>query len=259
MLSSTPAYEIYAIKFAGPLTSSMAMVLWNTEWEKKIERNYYVWLIRGDSEILIVDCGIAPCLARDKQILNYVNPAEILARFGVEASKVKKLLITHMHFDHISGIELFPSATFYLQEKEFNFWVKDPIAKKPPFLRVSDPAGNAYLAKLEGTGRLVLVSGDYEVLPGVELLLTPGHTPGLQAVSVNTIRGKAILGSDNAHIFRNYEEEIPSSFITDMIAWMRTYDSLKSKVSSPDLLFPGHDIEMFAKYPKVTENITRLV
>ena len=259
MSSYTPAYEIYAVKFAGPLTSSMAMILWNTEWEKKIERNYYIWLIRGNSEILIVDCGIAPSLARDKQILNYVNPAEILAKFGIEASKVKKLLITHMHFDHISGIELFPSATFYLQEKEFNFWVKDPIAKKPPFLRVSDLAGNDHLARLEGTEGLVLVNGDYEVLPGVELLLTPGHTPGLQAVSVNTIRGKAILGSDNAHVFKNYEEEIPSSFITDMVAWMRTYDSLKSKVSSPDLLFPGHDIEMFTKYPKMTENITRLV
>lgn len=259
MFSSIPTYEIYAVKFAGPVSSSMAMVLWNTEWDKKIERNYYIWFLRGNDEILIVDCGITPSLARDRQILNYVNPTEILAKFGIEASKVKKLLITHMHFDHISGIELFPSATFYLQEKEFNFWVKDPIAKKPPFLRVSDPVGNAYLAKLEGTGRLVLLSGDHEVSPGVELLLAPGHTPGLQAISVNTARGKAILGSDSAHIFKNYEEEIPSCFITDMVAWMRTYDSLKSKVSSPDLLFPGHDIEMSTRYPKMTENITRLV
>ncbi len=123
----------------------------------------------------------------------------------------------------------------------------------------SDPVGNAYLAKLEGTERLILINGDKIILPGVELLYAPGHTPGLQAVSVNTSKGIAILGSDSAHIFRNYEEEIPSCFITDMIAWMRTYDKLKSKVSSIDLLFPGHDVKMFTQYPKVTEDITRLV
>jgi glyoxylase-like metal-dependent hydrolase (beta-lactamase superfamily II) len=216
-------------------------------------------VVRGDGETLIVDCGVAPSLAKERQIPGYINPVEVLARLGIDASKVKRVVITHVNFDHISGIELFPNATFYIQEKEFNFWIKDPIAKKPPFLRLSDPAGNAYLAKLEGTERLVLVKGDKMLLPGIELLLAPGHTPGLQAVAVNTARGTAIVGSDCAHIFRNYEEEIPSCFIIDMVSWMKTYDKLKSRVSSIDLLFPGHDMKMSTQYPKVAEGITRLV
>jgi glyoxylase-like metal-dependent hydrolase (beta-lactamase superfamily II) len=137
--------------------------------------------------------------------------------------------------------------------------MRDPIAKKPPFSRVTDPVGNGYLAKLEGTERLVMVDGDQVILPGIELLLAPGHTPGHQGVAVNTARGTAIVGSDCAHLFRNYEEEIPSVYITDMIAWMKTYDKLKSKVSSADLLFPGHDIKMLTQYPMVAEDITRLV
>jgi hypothetical protein len=44
-----------------------------------------------------------------------------------------------------------------------------------------------------------------------------------------------------------------------MVAWMKTYDKVKSKVSSLDLLFPGHDMKMFTDYPKVAEDITRLV
>jgi len=259
MSSSLPIYEIYAVKYAGPLISSVAMVLWNTEWEKKMERNYYIWVVRGNSETLIVDCGVTPALAKERDIPGYVNPVEVLARIGVEASRVKRVVITHINFDHISGIELFPNATFYIQEKEFNFWIKDPIAQKPPFLRLSDPVGNAYLAELEGTERLVLVNSDQAILPGIELLLAPGHTPGLQAVAVNTAKGTAIVGSDCAHIFRNYEEEIPSCFITDMIAWMKTYDKLKSRVSSLDLLFPGHDMKMLIQYPKVAEDITQLV
>jgi hypothetical protein len=78
-------------------------------------------------------------------------------------------------------------------------------------------------------------------------------------VAVNTAKGTAILGSDCGHLFRNYEEEIPSCFIVDLVAWMKTYDKLKSKVSSLDLLFPGHDMKMFTDYPKVAEDITRLV
>lgn len=259
MSSSSPLYHIYAVKYAGPLKSSMAMVLWNTDWEKTIERNYYLWVIQGERETLLVDCGVAPSLAEERKISGYVNPVEVLRRMGIEASEVKKIILTHIHFDHVSGIELFPKATLYVQEKEFHFWIKDPMAKKPPFLKFTDPVGNAYLANLEGTDRLILVQGDQVLMPGIELLLAPGHSPGLQVVAVNTLRGTAIVGSDCAHLFRNYEEEIPSSFIIDMIAWMKSYERLKSKVSSLDLLFPGHDLKMWTDYPRVAEDITRLV
>jgi glyoxylase-like metal-dependent hydrolase (beta-lactamase superfamily II) len=258
MSTSVPVYEIYAVKYAGPLISSGAFVFWNTDWDKKIERNYYVWVVRGNGETLIADCGVAPALAKARQIPGYVNPVDVLARINVQASNVKKVIITHVNFDHISGIELYPNATFYVQEKEFNFWIKDPIAQKPPFRKVTDPVGNAYLAGLEGTERLIIVKGDQVILPGIELLLAPGHTPGLQAVAVNTAKGTAILGSDCGHIFRNYQDEIPSCLIVDMVAWMKTYDKLKARVSSVDLLFPGHDMKMLTDYPKVAEDITRL-
>jgi glyoxylase-like metal-dependent hydrolase (beta-lactamase superfamily II) len=259
MVEAKPVYEIYAVKYAGPLYGSVALAFWNTDWEKKMERNYYIWVVKGNGQTLIVDCGVAPALAKAREIQGYINPVDALARIKIDASKVKKVIITHIHFDHISGIELFPEATFYVQEKEFNFWIKDPIAKKPPFRMVTDLIGNSYLGKLEGTEKLVLIKGDQEIFPGVELLFAPGHTPGLQAVAVNTAKGTAILGSDCAHLFRNYEEEIPSCFIVDLVAWMKTYDKVKSKVSSLDLLFPGHDIKMLTDYPKVAEDITQLV
>ena len=256
---SPPTYEIYAVKYAGPFIRPVAKVFWNSEWEREIKINYYIWVVKGKDETFVVDSGVAPSLAQEMGLQGYVNPVHVLARMGIDASDIKRVMITHIHFDHANGIELFPNATIYIQEREFNFWVKDPLAKKPPFLMLSDLRGNANLAKLEGTKRLVLLKEDQVLLPGIELLFAPGHTPGLQAVAVNTIKGAAILGSDCANIFRNYEEEIPSCFITDMVAWMKTYEKLKSKVSSPNLLFPGHDIKMYTEYPKVAEDITRLV
>jgi glyoxylase-like metal-dependent hydrolase (beta-lactamase superfamily II) len=259
MSFSPPIYKIFAVKYAGPFSRPVAKVLWNTDWEEEIQINYYIWVVQGNNETLIVDCGMAPSLAEKMQLQGYVNPAQLLSRMGIDASRVQRVVITHVNFDHVSGIELFPHATFYVQEREFNFWIKDPVAKKPPFLMYTDPVGNSHLAGLEGTDRLVLVVGDQKILPGIDLLLAPGHTPGLQVVAVNTAKGTAIIGSDCAHLFRNYEEEIPSCFIIDLVAWMKTYDKVKSRVSSPNLLFPGHDMKMLTDYPEVAEDITRLV
>jgi len=60
-------------------------------------------------------------------------------------------------------------------------------------------------------------------------------------------------------MFRNYKEDWPSALIVDLMGWMKTYDKLRSKASSIDLIFPGHDPIMTNAYPKVKKDITRLV
>jgi glyoxylase-like metal-dependent hydrolase (beta-lactamase superfamily II) len=92
----------------------------------------------------------------------------------------------------------------------------------------------------------------------VDLILTPGHTLGLQVVRVNTAKGPTIVGSDLAHVFRGYREDNPSVFIMDMPAWIQSFDKVKSKAAI-DLIFPGHDVLMHQGYPKVAEDVTRLV
>jgi glyoxylase-like metal-dependent hydrolase (beta-lactamase superfamily II) len=252
-------YEIYALKYAGPFTSSGAFLMWFKDWEKTEKRNYYLWCIKGPGEPVIVDAGVSPELAAKRNLTGYESPAEILSRIGVNAGDVRHVILTHIHWDHASGVSLFPGATFYVQEVEFRFWLEDPIARRPPFQIVSDEVSHAYLKSLEGTKRLVLLKGDQQVLPGIECILSPGHTIALQAVAVNTALGTAVLGSDAAHTFRNYREDWPSSLIFDLAEWMRTYDRLRSKASSLDLLFPGHDVLMAENYPEVGRNITRLV
>jgi glyoxylase-like metal-dependent hydrolase (beta-lactamase superfamily II) len=252
-------YEIYAIKYAGPFESSGAFVMWNREWEKTVKRNYYIWCVKGAEETVVVDAGVSPELASEKDLEGYISPAEVLSRIQVKADEIRHVVITHIHWDHTSGVSLFPNATFYIQDEEYRFWLKDPVAKRPPFAHASDETAIAYLASLEGTERLVLLKGDQEILPGIECLLSPGHTVALQAVAVNTERGTAILGSDCAHLFRNYREDWPSSLIVDLVAWMQSYEKLRERASSVDLIFPGHDFLMSENYPEIVKHITRLV
>lgn len=252
-------YKIYALKFAGPFTSSGAFVMWLRDWEKTIRRHYYIWLVKGNEASIVVDAGVSPGLAREKKLAGYVSPAEALSRISVNAEDVRHIILTHLHWDHASGLSLFPNATLYVQRKEYQFWIEDPIAKRPPFRHVSDEETLKILKSLEGTNRLKLLKGDQAILPGVTCLLAPGHTVGLQAVAVHTVKGTAVLGSDCAHVFENYREDWPSALIVDMVAWMKTYEKLRKRVSSPDLLFPGHDARMLNNYPKVAKDITRLV
>jgi glyoxylase-like metal-dependent hydrolase (beta-lactamase superfamily II) len=253
-----PNYEIYALKYAGPVSSSGAFLMWLRDWEKTVKRNYYIWCIKGSKEVVIVDAGVSPELARERTLTGYINPAQVLSRIDIKSDDVRHVVITHIHWDHASGVSLFPNATFYVQDKEYHFWVKDKIATRPPFKYLADEAANAYLSSLEGTDRLVLLKGDQEILPGIECLLAPGHTVALQVVAVKTAKGTAILGSDSAHILRNYQEDWPSALIVDLVAWMKTYERLREKASSLDLMFPGHDLLLSENYPHVAKDVTRL-
>ena len=253
-------YEIFALKYAGPLKSSGALVKWNRDWDKIVTRNYYFWLIKGidSNETALVDVGISPDLADKLKLPNYINPVEMLLRINVEAAEVKRVILSHLQFDHDNGVGLFPNATFYVQEEEYLFWTKNPMASRPLLKAFTDESEKEYLRLVEGTPRLTLLKGDQEILPGIKCLLTPGHSIANQSVAVQTIKGTAILGVDCAHFFKNYQDDWPSIFIIDLVAWMKTYDKLRAKVSSMDLLFPGHDPAMFDNYPKVADGITKL-
>ena len=209
--------------------------------------------------------------------------AQGLDRIGYGFKDVNRIVVSHGHVDHYGAA----------------VWVQERMGRTIPVMIHSADAGkvlesspdlvtmfernNRYLMSLgiplavleEIMGAVHRESGFGRrlaevtpLLPGdifrckhttLEVLHMPGHTPGLQAVAVRTGAGTAIIGSDCGHLFRNYEEDWPSTLIVDLAAWMKTYDKLKSKVASAKLLFPGHDPLMLKNYPKVADGVARLV
>lgn len=258
-----PEYEIYAYKYGGPLYRKVAIVLWNSGWDEDGPINYYVWAIKAkNGETIVVDTGSSPAQGAARKVPGFVNPVEVLSRLDVTADSVSKVVITHMHWDHVGNIEgylqAFPKAKFYVQKREFDFCVKNPVSQRKPIAILFDPLASKVVGGMAGSDRLVIVDGDYNLAPGVDLLLAPGHTLGLQVVRVNTAKGPAVVGSDCAHVFRGYREDNPSCFIMDMPAWIQSFDKVKSKAAI-DLIFPGHDILMSENFPKVAQDVTRLV
>ncbi len=255
-----PLYEVFAMKYAGPFDRKLAMVLFNTGWTEDQAINYYIWAIRANNgEVALVDTGTGK--AWGPRFKGFVPPQDLVARLGVKREQVTRIIITHMHFDHIGGgaefAELFPDAKFYVQKKEFDFWINNPLSQRAAFKGLRNPDANRAFAELAKGSRVIQVNGDQVIGPDMQLLLAPGHTPGLQAVLVPTAKGRTIVGSDSAHLFRSYVEDVPSGLITDLPIWMETFDKLRANAPVENL-FPGHDAKMLSDFPRVAEDITQL-
>lgn len=256
--------SILALQCAGPFAALAAFFAWSEDDTSIIEENYYAWWVTGTApgDGVLVDCGPRPALlAGRKPPTEYRSPAVLLESVGVDAAAVRHVVLSHLHWDHIGGMEQFPAARLYVHRREYEFWLGDPIAQRAQFRAMADEESERRLAELwaAADGRLVVVADGDEIVPGVRVVEAPGHTPGLVALAVEAAHGTAVVASDAAHLFSNLETDTPSAFTYDRITCTRSYDRLRAAASREDLIFPGHDVRMANGYPRVAERVTRLV
>jgi len=82
---------------------------------------------------------------------------------------------------------------------------------------------------------------------------------GLQTIAVSTAKGTAVVASDLVYLHKGFMMDLPSAVMVDMISWLKGYDTIRAKATSTDLVFGGHDMVQVNDYPRVAEDITRLV
>ena len=105
--------------------------------------------------------------------------------------------------------------------------------------------------------RIRYLEGDEEIFPGVRVLLLGGHTPGSQAVVVDTRIGTVVLAVDLVDLYRNLEEEVASPMI-DLVQGLLSWDRIKKTASTPELIIPGHDPLIMKKFPNPAEGIVEI-
>jgi glyoxylase-like metal-dependent hydrolase (beta-lactamase superfamily II) len=146
-------------------------------------------IVRQNGKVILCETGIGTKLdekrARQVELREPEGALLALKRLGIRPEEVDVVLSTHLHWDHAGGftrrseggkVEVtFPKAKHFVQRSEWEFALDcDPRSKA------------AYLAEdfvpVADAGLVEFVEGDAEVLPGVELRLTGGHTPGNQVV-----------------------------------------------------------------------------
>jgi glyoxylase-like metal-dependent hydrolase (beta-lactamase superfamily II) len=250
--SSTPEYSIQAIRLANSPGDSVADMVVGAPKDEKIDTIYALWLIRGGGRNILFDSGFH----RERwfkvwTIKDYLRPDEAVKLAGVSPEEVTDIVISHAHWDHMGGIDLFPKAVAWIQKEEFRYYT-GPAWQPGGDHGGIDPEDVQQLVRLNTEGRLRLVDGDnVEILPGIRAYTGGRHTFASQYLRVDG-NPPFVLASDNVYLYRNLAEHKPSATFSDAdhaanIAAQSRMVELAA--GNPDRVIPGHDAAQFQKYP----------
>ena len=251
--------RIFAIRYAHLDRTSDKNFLGGDDHAHPMPIDYYVWVIKDDTRVIVVDTGFdsGQAASRGRTLIRPV--AEGLAAIEVDPKQVMDVVITHMHYDHAGNVALFPRARFHLQDAEMAYCTGRAMTH--PHLSSFFEADNVMqMVRRVFDGRVVFHAGDSVLYPGVTLHHLSGHTLGLQAVRVETGRGCVVLASDAAHFWANLERDTPYPVVADVPRYLESLRALRRLAPSIDHIIPGHDPEVLARFPAEagTRDIVRL-
>lgn len=179
--------------------------LWGRQYPpdeaNRVEVHCRALLIRTPDRCVLVDPGLgANWEGKWKEILK-LTPGNIkaeLERHGLKPADIQTCILTHLHFDHAAGaldqlyqqwVPAFPKADYVIQRDEYEHALRPGVRDRGSY-RVVD------VLPLAQSGRVKLIEGDAEPVPGVRLVRVGGHSPGLQAVAVESEGRHAYYLSD---------------------------------------------------------------
>jgi glyoxylase-like metal-dependent hydrolase (beta-lactamase superfamily II) len=250
-----PEYEVYAVKFASAPYGVKNLVAGVTD-DRSIDIAFTVWVVRGGGKTILVDAGFY----RDKFIQqwkprDFMKPSDaVQAALGIKPEQVTDIIVSHSHWDHMDGVDLFRKANIHIQKAEYEYYIG-------PAGEVLHRGGaDALDAKMmAGLKTVKLVNGDaQEILPGITAYIGGKHTYESQFVAVNTRKGIVVLASDNAYLYENLEKHLAIAQTLDAASNLDAQSRMLKLAASPSLVVPGHDPEVFVRFPKPGHGVARI-
>ncbi len=231
----------------GSCESPEARLLYLGDTKNNLSTIFSFFLLRGRNKLVLIDVGFSAKYCKrympDVRQNKDQNPIAQLKEHGIEPNEIDDIIITHAHFDHLSDvINLFSKAQIHIQKKEYEFVTAPP---HPWFQEMVDVILIKELAK-QGPQRFNLIDGECEILPGLEVMLTPGHTPGHQSIIVKTKSGRVCITGDSILNYRNLNEDIGPGFNSNLIESLQSIRKLRELSDKGITILCGHDPEMLS-------------
>ena len=251
--SSTPEYSIQAIRY-GSADDEVASLVMGAPKGEKINLALVIWLIHGGGHNILLDSGYhRDTFLKEFPSTYYIRPDEAAKLAGVQPEDITDIVISHAHWDHMGGIDLFPKATVWIQKEEFRYYTGEAWQPGGDHGGI-DPDDVQQLVKLNTEGRLRLVDGDnVELFPGIRAYSGGRHTYAAQYLRVEG-NPPFVLASDNCYLYRNLVERKASATFSDAdhAANIRNQQRMIQLAGgNMDRVIPGHDALQFQKYPTV--------
>jgi glyoxylase-like metal-dependent hydrolase (beta-lactamase superfamily II) len=245
-------YQVHALRFGGVAGRRVHdNFLRRDMHDGPMPLDFYVWIVRNASRVVLVDTGFARRAAEARHWGMDFDPIDGLTRLGVDPDEIGDVVVTHMHVDHAGNLGRFAKAKFHIQKAEAAF-ATGPCMCEPHLRMPFDVEDVVQLVRHTYAERVQYHDGDGPVAPGVSVHFVPGHTAGMQAVRVMTPRGPVVLASDSSHYYGNVMRRSPFSLTVDALATLRSYDRLLELAGSYERVIPGHDPRVRELYPVQT-------
>jgi len=256
--SPAPEYSIEAIRYATLPQFPTAALVMGAPKDEKLDIAMVVWLVRGGERTILFDSGFyREKWFKDFPMKDFLRPDEVLRQAGVKPEDVTDIIISHAHWDHMGGIDLFSRATIWIQKEEYTYYTG--AAWQPGGQHGGiDPEDVAALVRLNTEGRLRLVDGDnVEILPGIHAYTGARHTYASQYIRVDG-NPPFVLASDNCYLYRNLETHAASATFSeaDSAANLKAQERMVELAcgkqacgEARERIVPGHDALQFARYP----------
>lgn len=251
LFAAAPDYSIQAIRYATSPDVPVAELVVGGPANEKVDIAMVVWLIRGDGHTILFDSGFhRDTFLKEFPMKDYLRPDKAVELAGVKPEDVTDIVISHAHWDHMGGIDLFPKAVVWIQREEYRYYTGDAWQPGGNHGGI-DPDDVKELVRLNTEGRIHLVDGDnVEIFPGIRAYTGSRHTYASQYLRVEGAP-PFVLASDNCYFYLNLTLHLPSATFSDAdhAANVAQQARMISLAGSADRVVPGHDMLQFQKFP----------
>lgn len=251
-LSAESTFTVTAVRYADLVTSRSHAYLNYADYgepDRSITLGYYFWVLTGASTTVILDTGFQAQVGARRGRSLRVDPLEALDALDVPDDEHTVVVLSHAHYDHIGNVSRFQNAAVLMGAAEYEFWIENP---RPQHItrQLIEEAELSHLRQLRAAGRLELVDGDRELIPGVRILTAPGHTPGGLMLSVDTATGPVLLAADAVHFDEELERRMPFRHMCDLVASSDTYDRIGALAGPPTnhRVIAGHEPSLTGRF-----------
>jgi glyoxylase-like metal-dependent hydrolase (beta-lactamase superfamily II) len=252
-------FEVYAVRYARhSARRASENFIGGDDHDGFMPLDYFVWAVRGPAGTFVIDSGFDEAAARTRRREFLRCPGEGLRMIGIEPGQVRNVIVTHMHYDHIGNAELFPQATYHLQDAEMQYCTGRCMCHRV-VSDVYDIEAVTSMVRKVYNGRVQFHDGVAELAAGLSVHKLGGHTRGLQVVRVFTRRGWLVLASDASHLYANMQQERPFPAVDSVPDMLEGFRTLRRLAESADNIIPGHDPLVISQYPSPSPELSGAV
>jgi glyoxylase-like metal-dependent hydrolase (beta-lactamase superfamily II) len=259
MVTGEPNYTIRAIRYATLPKFPLDGLVMGAPKEQVIDIAMVFWVIQGGGHTILFDSGFhREKWFADFHMTDFLAPDKATEQAGIQAASVTDIIVSHAHWDHMGGIDLFPNATIWIQKQEYEYYTGaawQPGGKHSGI----DPEDAQELVRRNVRGQVRFVNGDdVEILPGIRAYTGARHTFASQYVRVGG-DPPYVLASDNCYLYENLKSHRASATFdpADEPGNIAAQQRMISLAGSGDRVVPGHDPAQFERFP-TTGRVARI-